>query len=105
MLQGHKQSLLWLPKTLKKDVQRYVFIARAYMNTVKPDFKNAIAVLTRAAVNNLKMHSFNLRGVMHIMGDSKQNEAYVAYRSAFQLDNSLLRAKMQLIVLLSKIVR
>lgn len=33
-------------------------------------------------------------------GDGKQNEAYVAYRDAFQADNTLLRAKMQLGVLL-----
>jgi tetratricopeptide (TPR) repeat protein len=45
------------------------------------------------------MHSFNTLGDAYY-GDGKQNEAYVAYRSAFQLDNSLLRAKMQLGVLL-----
>jgi hypothetical protein len=39
------------------------------------------------------MHSFI--AVMHIY-DGKQNEAYVAYK-CFQLDNSLLRAKMQLV--------
>ena len=33
-------------------------------------------------------------------GEGKQNEAFIAYRNAFQLDSSLLRAKMQLGVLL-----
>jgi len=33
-------------------------------------------------------------------GDKKQNEAYVAYRNAYQTDSSLIRAKMQLGVLL-----
>ena len=84
----------------KKDIQEYVFIARAYMNTVKPDFKNAIAVLTRAAVNNSQDAQLQLALGDAYYGDGKQNEAYVAYRSAFQLDNSLLRAKMQLGVLL-----
>lgn len=84
----------------KKDVQEYVYIARAYMNTIKPDFKNAIAVLTRAAVNNSQDAQLQLALGDAYYGDGKQNEAYVAYRSAFQLDSSLLRAKMQLGVLL-----
>ena len=84
----------------KKDVQEYVYIARAYMNTVKPDFKNAIAVLTRAAITNSQDAQLQLALGDAYYGDGKQNEAYVAYRSAFQLDNSLLRAKMQLGVLL-----
>ena len=84
----------------KKDVQEYVYIARAYMNTVKPDFKNAIAVLTRVAITNSQDAQLQLALGDAYYGDGKQNEAYVAYRSAFQLDNSLLRAKMQLGVLL-----
>ena len=84
----------------KKDVQEYVYIARAYINTVKPDFKNAIAVLTRAAITNSQDAQLQLALGDAYYGDGKQNEAYVAYRSAFQLDNSLLRAKMQLGVLL-----
>lgn len=84
----------------KKDVQEYVYIARAYVNTVKPDFKNAIAVLTRVAITNSQDAQLQLALGDAYYGDGKQNEAYVAYRSAFQLDNSLLRAKMQLGVLL-----
>jgi hypothetical protein len=34
---GHKQSLLWLQRPKKKDVQEYVLLQG--MNTVKPDFK------------------------------------------------------------------
>jgi hypothetical protein len=48
--------------------------------------------LTRAAVNNSQDAQLQLA-----LGDAyyggKQNEAYVAYRSAFQLDNSLLGLK------------
>lgn len=84
----------------KKDVQEYVYIARAYMNTNKPDYKNAIAVLTRAAINNSQDAQLQLALGDAYYGDGKQNDAYVAYRSAFQLDNTLLRAKMQLGVLL-----
>lgn len=84
----------------KKDVQEYVYIARAYMNANKPDYKNAIAVLTRAAINNSQDAQLQLALGDAYYGDGKQNDAYVAYRSAFQLDNTLLRAKMQLGVLL-----
>lgn len=84
----------------KKDVQEYIHVARAYMNAAKPDFKNAITVLTRAAINNSQDAQLQLALGDAYYGDGKQNEAYVAYRSAFQLDSSLLRAKMQLGVLL-----
>ena len=84
----------------KKDVQEFVYIARAYMNANKPDYKSAIAILTRAAINNSQDAQLQLALGDAYYGDGKQNEAYVAYRSAFQLDSSLLRAKMQLGVLL-----
>ena len=84
----------------KKDVEEYVYIARAYMNVSKPDYKSAIATLNRAVVNNPLDAQVQLALGDAYYGDSKQNEAYVAYRNAFQADNSLLRAKMQLGVLL-----
>ncbi|WP_196852901.1 tetratricopeptide repeat protein [Flavobacterium sp. CAN_S2] len=84
----------------KKDVQEFVYIARAYMNANKPDYKSAIAILTRAAINNSQDAQLQLALGDAYYGDGKQNEAYIAYRSAFQLDSTLLRAKMQLGVLL-----
>ena len=84
----------------KKDVQEYVYIARAYMNVAKPDYKSAIAILNRAVINNPQDAQLQLALGDAYYGDGKQNEAYVAYRSAFQADNTLLRAKMQLGVLL-----
>ena len=84
----------------KKDFQEYIYIARAYMNAEKPDYKNAIAILNKAAINNPQDAQLQLALGDAYYGDAKQNEAYVAYRNAFQADNSLLRAKMQLGVLL-----
>ena len=84
----------------KKDIQEYVYIARAYMNADKPDYKNAIAVLSKAVINNPQDAQLQLALGDAYYGDGKQNEAYVAYRNAFQADNTLLRAKMQLGVLL-----
>ncbi len=84
----------------KKDVEEYVYIANAYMNSDKPDYVNALAVLKK--VNELVP---NNPYVLLAMGDAyfgekNQNDAYTSYRNAFNIDGSLLRAKMQLGVLL-----
>ena len=84
----------------KKDFEEYVYIAKAYMNTSKPDYKSAIAVLNRALVNNPQDAQVLLALGDAYYGESNQNEAYKAYRDAFSADNTLLRAKMQLGVLL-----
>lgn len=84
----------------KKDVEEYVYVAKAYMNADKPDYKSAIAVLTKAKAANPTNAYVNLALGDAFYGDKNQNEAYSAYRSAYQADSSLIRAKMQLGVLL-----
>ncbi len=84
----------------KKDTQEFVYIAEAYMKCNKPDFKAAINVLNRAKSANPTDAQVNLAFGNAFYGDKNQNEAYTSYRSAYQADNSLLRAKMQLGVLL-----
>ncbi|CAM3922740.1 tetratricopeptide repeat protein [Flavobacterium weaverense] len=84
----------------KKDFQEYIYVARAYMNADKPDYKTAITTLNKGVAYNAQDAQLQLALGDAYYGDSKQNEAYVAYRNAFQADNSLLRAKMQLGVLL-----
>lgn len=84
----------------KKDVEEYIYIANAYMNATKPDYKNAIAVLVKAKLANPESADVLLALGDAFYGDKNQNEAYTAYRDAFQKDNRLLRAKMQLGVLL-----
>lgn len=84
----------------KKDVEEYVYVAKAYMNAEKPDYKSAIAVLTKAKAANPTNAYVNLALGDAYYGDKNQNEAYAAYRSAYQADSSLIRAKMQLGVLL-----
>ena len=84
----------------RKDIEEYIYIANAYMNASKPDYASAITVLNKA-----KAVSADNADVLLALGDAyygnkNQNEAYVAYRDAFQKDSRLLRAKMQLGVLL-----
>lgn len=84
----------------KKDTEEYVYIARAYMNADKPDYKSAIAILTKAAAANPNDAQIQLALGDAYYGDKNQNDSYIAYRNAFQFDNTLIRAKMQLGVLL-----
>ena len=84
----------------RKEFQEFIYIARAYMNAEKPDYKNALAILNKAVVINSQDAQLQLALGDAYYGEGKQNEAFIAYRNAFQLDSSLLRAKMQLGVLL-----
>ncbi|GEP51705.1 hypothetical protein FNO01nite_23770 [Flavobacterium noncentrifugens] len=84
----------------KKDTEEYVAVANAYINADKPDYKSAIAILNKAkAVDPMNAYVQLALGDA-FYGDKNQNEAYAAYRNAFQADNTLIRAKMQLGVLL-----
>jgi len=84
----------------KKDTEEYVYVAKAFMNAEKPDYKSAILVLNKAkAVNPLDANVQMAIGDAYY-GDKNQNESYAAYRNAYQTDPSLIRAKMQLGVLL-----
>lgn len=84
----------------KKDFEEYIYVARAYMNAEKPNYKSALAVLKRALVNNPMDAQVQLALGDAYYGLSNQNDAYKSYRDAFTADNTLLRAKMQLGVLL-----
>ncbi|QGK76722.1 tetratricopeptide repeat protein [Flavobacterium sp. SLB02] len=84
----------------RKDVEEFIYIGRAYINSNNPDYPAAIAVLKRA----LLIEPQNANALLTIgdayYGSNNQNDAYKAYRDAFTADPTLLRAKMQLGVLL-----
>lgn len=84
----------------KKDTEEYVYVARAYMNADKPNYKKAIELLDKAKLANPTDAQVQLALGDAFYGEKKQNEAYAAYRNAYNADNTLLRAKMQLGVLL-----
>lgn len=84
----------------KKEFEELVYIAQAYINSDKPDYKAAITILEKAKLANPNSAEvFLALGDAHY-GNKSQNDAYSAYRSAYQLDPSMIRAKMQLGVLL-----
>jgi tetratricopeptide (TPR) repeat protein len=84
----------------RKDVNEFIYIAKAYMNSVNPDYKSAITSVQKA----LAIEPQNAQALLTIgdayYGANNQNDAYKAYRDAFTADPTLLRAKMQLGVLL-----
>ena len=84
----------------KKDVEGLIAIGRAYTYSTKPNFKKAIEVLNKAKEINPNDANVQLALGDAYNNDKNQNDAYVAYRNAFQIDPTLLRAKMQLGVLL-----
>jgi cytochrome c-type biogenesis protein CcmH/NrfG len=84
----------------KKDTETFMYIGKAYMDQNKPDFKSAITVLNKAKAVNAQDAQVLLALGNAFYGDKNQNDAYVAYRDAFQADNTMIRAKMQLGVLL-----
>ena len=89
-----------LKELKKKDIEEYLYIAQAYMNTSKPDYKAAINLLTKVQTANPNDANVKLILGDAYYGDKSQNDAYAAYRDAYAIDNTLIRAKMQLGVLL-----
>jgi len=84
----------------KKDIEEYIFIGRAYTYSTKPNYKKALEYLNKAKLINPENAELNLALGNAYYGEDNQNEAYSAYRLAYTTDNTLIRAKMQLGVLL-----
>ena len=84
----------------KRDIEEYLYIAQAYMSNSKPDYKAAINLLLKAQTANPNDASVKLFLGDAYYGDKSQNDAYVSYRDAYAIDNTMIRAKMQLGVLL-----
>ncbi|WP_396146888.1 tetratricopeptide repeat protein [Flavobacterium sp.] len=89
-----------LAQLKKRDIEEYLYIAQAYMSNSKPDYKAAINLLLKAQTANPNDASVKLFLGDAYYGDRSQNEAYVSYRDAYAIDNTMIRAKMQLGVLL-----
>jgi predicted Zn-dependent protease len=84
----------------KRDLEEWVYVAKAYMNADKPDYTAALSALTKAtAVNAMDPSTLLALGDAYY-GLKNQNDAYKSYRDAFNADGSFIRAKVQLGVLL-----
>jgi tetratricopeptide (TPR) repeat protein len=88
-----------LTSAKKKDTEEQIYISRAYLNAENPDYSKAVEAAKKAIAADPKSAQAFL-----VLGDAQYankntNDAYVAYRSAFELDKTLYRAKMQLAVI------
>jgi tetratricopeptide (TPR) repeat protein len=84
----------------KKDIEEYFYIAKAYMNSDKPDFKTALTYLNKAKAINPTDAYIQLALGDAYFGDGNQNDAKASYNEAIRSDPNMLRAKMQNGVLL-----
>ncbi|RZJ31350.1 MAG: tetratricopeptide repeat protein [Flavobacterium sp.] len=84
----------------KKDTEELVAVARAYTNSDKPDYKQALTYLAKAKAANPTDAQVQLALGDAYYKDKNQNDAYTAYRDALMADPTLIRAKMQQGVLL-----
>lgn len=80
----------------KRDVEQLIYIGRAYIYADKPDYAKAIAALNKAVAKDSKnAQAFLYLGEAYYR-NRDQNNAYKNYRTASELDPSLLRAQLQL---------
>ncbi|TZF86337.1 hypothetical protein FW774_04630 (plasmid) [Pedobacter sp. BS3] len=80
----------------RKDELPLLYIGRAYIDTKKPDYTTAINYLEQAkALNEKNAEVYLALGDAHrAMKDN--SAAYSDYRTAYDMDNKLLRAKVEL---------
>ena len=80
----------------RKDNDPYIYIAKAYINAPKPDYAAAITNLEKAiAMDDKDAEAYLALGDAY-RGQDKTSEAFSAYRSAYDLNKNLLRAKIEL---------
>ncbi len=82
--------------TSKKDHKTYLFIGKVYTKAAKPNIDAAIINLDKAKEINAKDAEVYLALGDAYRAQLKNSEAYSAYRTAFDLDKGLLRAKVEL---------
>src|SRR5690606_1605802 len=86
----------------RKDYLAYLYIGKAYTNAPKPDYEAALQNLEKAkSINEKDAEVFLAIGDAY-HAQMKNSEAYGAYRTAFDLDNNLLQAKVRLGVLVKQ---
>lgn len=80
----------------RKDNDPYVYTGKAYLTNPKPDLAQAISNLEKAiAIDEKDAEAYLALGDAYRSQD-KVSEAFSAYRTAYDLDKNLLRAKIEL---------
>lgn len=83
----------------KKDYEELLYIGKAYLRSDEPDYRKALEYLNRAKAINKSDAEIELAiGNAHF-GLGENSDAYTAYRNAYNLDNTLVGARVQLAVI------
>lgn len=80
----------------KKHLEETVYIGKAYTYSTHPNYGKAIEILSKSRAIDPNDTAVLLALADAYKLNKQQNEAYEAYRKAFSIDNTLLRAKMGL---------
>lgn len=80
----------------RKDFEEFLYIGRAFMNTSVPNYKSALLFLNKAKAIQPNDAQVLLSLGDAYFGEGDTNEAYSAYRNAYDADQTILRAKLQL---------
>lgn len=80
----------------KKDTEEFLLIGRAFIKSERPDYKKAVENLKKVLVVDPKSAQAYLSLGDAYYGERNVNEAYSAYRNAYDNDNTLLMAKIKL---------
>ncbi len=80
----------------RKDFEEFLYIGRAFLNAENPNYKSALLFLNKAKAIQPNDAQVLLSLGDAYYGDGNINEAYSAYRNAYDANSSVLRAKLQL---------
>jgi tetratricopeptide (TPR) repeat protein len=80
----------------RRDFEEFLYIGRAFLNVDTPNYASALLFLNKAKEIQPNDAQVLLSLGDAYYGDGNVNDAYSAYRNAYDADNSVLRAKLQL---------
>ncbi|MBC8054385.1 MAG: tetratricopeptide repeat protein [Sphingobacteriaceae bacterium] len=80
----------------RKDNDAYIYAAKAYIASPKPDYATAITYLEKAIAMDAKDAEAYLALGDAYRGQDKTSDAFSAYRNAYDANNNFLRAKIEL---------
>ena len=83
----------------KKNTEEQIFITQAYLKAATPDNSKALAAAKAAVASDPKSALAQVALGDALVANKNINDAYVAYRTAGDLDKTLLRAPLQLAII------
>ena len=83
----------------KKNTEEQIFITQAYLKAATPDVSKALAAAKLAVASDPKSALAQIALGDALVANKNVNDAYVAYRTAGELDKTSLRAPLQLAII------